>query len=859
MCAAGPGFYSGAAGLAVGAEATGVVCWEAMMGTESLRVVRLAVQGRPREGSAGKKGLRISLARFAKRGLKPVVLRFGRYATALATGLMMVISSSSIQATVLCDGYTGFNPDGTVFEGRGVAWSGSLLVAVGSAGVIKTSPDGYSLDWTEQTSPTTNQLNAIVWSGTQFIAVGEAGAVVTSDKSATSWNLATIGDGSVAFYGITWGGGQFVAVGTGGAIYTSADGSNWTSQTSGTAQNLYGVTRSTDKYVAVGTAGTIRTSADGVTWTGVTSNATTQLEGIAWSGSSFVVVGQNYIANNCPGTPTTTLACNTILTSPDGTTWTRRRVTNPVRNLHAVTWSGGKFNVAADGGVILSSATGALPWTSSLLSVGGERLQGVTWTGFNFVTVGATNRFGYNDCPWGDGMSLAADRWTQIGLPAAPENSSVYGVFQTNQAQPYSGLADASNYTVPADGSESTWIVQKRDASTGAYVPLADTSVPMNQTDGYWIKSWGAGYDVALDYAMESGTIPATATPLVTTNANCPSTVGCYEIALTAPASGADRANLVSFPLPYPVLWSDVRFEVNGVADTPSEAQTADFARKTYYIWNGTSYASFDDSTAGLIGQLQPWQGIWVMVKPGASGKNPKLLIPAIPKVSQVAPASQSWMAQVLDWLIAPAAAASQIPAEPRVPAEPAPAKATAQAAQGWAFGATAAQGLEARSASLGADASAIDEGSNWYVRIVAFEPVENMLDRSNVFGQLDGTSIGYDDHDLSAMAPIGSPYLDLVFSHTDWGAQSGIYNSDYRPVAAGNGADQWRFQLRSDIPRQVRLTWEGPKEVLDRSVLVNDRTGQQFSLKTPNIQLYGVLITMKKPTESFTWRYLGR
>jgi hypothetical protein len=79
-----------------------------------------------------------------------------------------------------------------------VTYGNGLFVAVGgyddqpfSTSIILTSPDG--VNWTEQTSPTSNPL-----------------------------------------YGVTYGDGLFVAVGVLGAILTSPDGVSWTERTSGT-------------------------------------------------------------------------------------------------------------------------------------------------------------------------------------------------------------------------------------------------------------------------------------------------------------------------------------------------------------------------------------------------------------------------------------------------------------------------------------------------------------------------------------------------------------------------------------------------------------------------------------------------
>lgn len=69
--------------------------------------------------------------------------------------------------------------------------------------------------------------------------------------------------------GVVWSGSQFVAVGYAGTIVTSPDGHTWTTQTSGTSNDLSGVawSGSRSEFVAVGKAGTILTSPDGSTWT----------------------------------------------------------------------------------------------------------------------------------------------------------------------------------------------------------------------------------------------------------------------------------------------------------------------------------------------------------------------------------------------------------------------------------------------------------------------------------------------------------------------------------------------------------------------------------------------------------------
>jgi hypothetical protein len=122
--------------------------------------------------------------------------------------------------------------------------------------------------------------------------------------------------------GIAYGKNQFVAVGA-GTILTSPDGATWTTRVNPPGNDLTCVAYGNDLFVAVGadfSAGigpnsisgcTILTSPDGITWTSRTSGTPNGLTGIAYGNHQFVAVG--------PGEPEAT-----ILTSPDGINWTKR-------------------------------------------------------------------------------------------------------------------------------------------------------------------------------------------------------------------------------------------------------------------------------------------------------------------------------------------------------------------------------------------------------------------------------------------------------------------------------------------------------------------------------------------------------
>ncbi|WP_415407101.1 hypothetical protein ACLHDG_00840 [Sulfurovum sp. CS9] len=97
-----------------------------------------------------------------------------------------------------------------------------------------------------------------------------------------------------------------------------------------------------------------------------------------------------------------------------------------------------------------------------------------------------------------------------------------------------------------------------------------------------------------------------------------------------------------------------------------------------------------------------------------------------------------------------------------------------------------------------------------WYMRLIAEVPSEQMRDRGNVLGQLYDSSAGKDSHDLIELAPFGEIYLTIVFPHPEWGDDAGDYSSDYHHPDAYN-EDEWIFQVKTSATNSdVTLRWEG-------------------------------------------------
>jgi hypothetical protein len=232
----------------------------------------------------------------------------------------------------------------------GVANGNSRFVAVDYSGNTYTSPDGTN--WTSQQGNSTG-LSGIAYGGGTFVAVGPGGHALTAPSVAFG-NLqwASVSPGvSKDLTAIAYGN-EFVAVGAGGAIVTSFElgiAGTWTVQnpgTNGDVAGLYGVTYGGGQYVAVGLggsssqSGTILTSPDGQTWTTVVSNAADNaLRGVAYGNGLFVAVGDNGWTE----------------ISQDGIRWVGESSAT-TNNLDSIIYNDGTFIAVGANGTIMESA-----------------------------------------------------------------------------------------------------------------------------------------------------------------------------------------------------------------------------------------------------------------------------------------------------------------------------------------------------------------------------------------------------------------------------------------------------------------------------------------------------------------------
>ncbi len=106
-----------------------------------------------------------------------------------------------------------------------LAWGNGVFVAVGGAsrqGALFTSPD--LKEWTDRTLPQHPSLRGVFWSGSTFVTVGTNGTILTSTDGAT-WHERKSGTDH-DLLGVAYNSLLFVVVGD-GIILTSQDGKHW--------------------------------------------------------------------------------------------------------------------------------------------------------------------------------------------------------------------------------------------------------------------------------------------------------------------------------------------------------------------------------------------------------------------------------------------------------------------------------------------------------------------------------------------------------------------------------------------------------------------------------------------------------
>ena len=243
----------------------------------------------------------------------------------------------------------GFGWDGVTeyYGGRGVAWNGSIWVAVGlgssALNSIITSADGSN--WTSAASGgfLVEGGYGIVWTGCNWVGVGGGGydrGFVTSSNG-IDWPITFDYGFDNIGNAIAWNGYRLVAVGTyyGGypsILYSDTYGATWAAATGTLFDNVIGgggntVTWNGSYWLAGGTTG-IRKSYDGKTWFQPGASPSYAFTGLAWASNALpsLAIGdptvKTYTTSNILSLyvavgEDTAINTNTIVTSSNGLDW----------------------------------------------------------------------------------------------------------------------------------------------------------------------------------------------------------------------------------------------------------------------------------------------------------------------------------------------------------------------------------------------------------------------------------------------------------------------------------------------------------------------------------------------------------
>ncbi len=174
----------------------------------------------------------------------------------------------------------------------------------------------------------------------------------------------------------------------------------WTEQTSGTANNLSDVTYGQGLYVAVGQSSTILTSPDGVTWTSRSAPVTLNIiDDVAFANGVFVAVG---------------FSASPIIYSADGITWSIGSGTSTAA-AKGVAYGNSKWVVVANQAVYISTNNG-VSWSATISVTALANVTSVSFANGYFVATTSTPTLvrSSDGLNWTDVTPSGADQFVDI-------------------------------------------------------------------------------------------------------------------------------------------------------------------------------------------------------------------------------------------------------------------------------------------------------------------------------------------------------------------------------------------------------------------------------------------------------------
>ena len=246
------------------------------------------------------------------------------------------------------------------------------FVAGEAGGAVLLSSDG--MNWTVTQTAPRQPLAALAWDGSRLLALGYGlveNDVLLESVDGRDWQARPL-DHYEEFTDMLWSGRRFVAVGEGGAVLLSENGTDWRFVDNGVTSDTYltGLSLQGGRLIAVGWGGWLLNSFDeGDSWSGQQLDGFPNLQGIAWSGDRYVVVGENGV----------------IFSSEDGDNW-QGRESGTRQHLLDVAWGEDRFVAVGFEGTVIESPDG-VEW-HPLASGTQQILTSVAWGNGRFAVVG---------------------------------------------------------------------------------------------------------------------------------------------------------------------------------------------------------------------------------------------------------------------------------------------------------------------------------------------------------------------------------------------------------------------------------------------------------------------------------------
>jgi hypothetical protein len=310
-------------------------------------------------------------------------------------------------------------------------WQGSLYFVSGRSGMMI---EGFQTNssspyiWVNRSQPIRNWLWELQRLPNFYVTVGYFGTVMTS-VDGIDWDLELVPNSvtNSTFLGIGGTTNLLLAAGEKGSlifsqhsatniVFTNSNGTITTNEASTlgiiwdavqprpTTNDLQGVTVFGDQFVLAGDRGTVLTSSNGTNWTRRSTPTSAFLSSVAAFPDGVVAVGSR----------------GTIIRSTNAVSWVAR-TSNTTNWIYRVRYVGGQLIAVGQNGTILTSPDG-MSWTSR--SSGTTRwLSDVTLAGDTYFIVGT------------QGAVLASTNltlWTNIGTIT---EKSLYGVAHNGQGQ----------------------------------------------------------------------------------------------------------------------------------------------------------------------------------------------------------------------------------------------------------------------------------------------------------------------------------------------------------------------------------------------------------------------------------------